>query len=308
MELDGKPTNMQLSPPPAASPAAHRAVTDPLKVPQLKDVSQPSNGPDVMQDLFNRLSMSQKNLNNATPPKASGQAPSDPQSRHQTPSPFHDGQPAMRSASGPSTPAPAQEQPDFFYGNRNLSPLFKAAKGDTSKRNSGLRTEITADSPLVGQGMFQDFPSVTPPRPMDPNTFSRGYGGNGGEGPGGPRRGSVPFIPPHQQSPNNRRRTPGRQGYQPRPDSYPAKINMNNPVSRGGKPAGNGLPAPATKPSTSMMSFVPSSVAAKQRSSSATPSNGTPPLNSTSSDTLALEQDLKRLLNLKMTGDAPGVW
>lgn len=307
IELDGESRNTQWSPPPAASPATYRAVTDPFNVPQLKSASQPTNGNDVMQDLFNRLSMSQKNIGATTPPKTDKQAPSDPQSRHQTPSPFHDGRSAVRSASGPSTPAPLnQESPDFFYGNRNLSPLFKAAKGDTSKRNSGLRTEITADSPLVAQGAFQDFPSVPPSRTMDPNTYSRGYPGSGGEGPTGPRRGSAPFVQPHQQGPNNRRKTPGKQGRPPRPDSYPSRASANGQGPRPGKSTNNGPPASAPKPSTTMMSFVPASVAAKQHSSTP-PSSGTPPLIPPPSDTLALEQDLKRLLNLKMTGDTPGV-
>ncbi|KAH7390495.1 hypothetical protein BKA66DRAFT_413880 [Pyrenochaeta sp. MPI-SDFR-AT-0127] len=278
IELDGESRNDQMSPPPTAPPPTYRAVTDPCNVPPFQSASQPTNGNDVMQDLFSRLSMSQKNLGATTPPKADRHAPSDPQSRHQTPSPFHDGRSAVRSASGPSTPAPLnQESSDFFYGNKNLSPLFKAAKGDSSKRNSGLRTEITADSPVVAQGVFQDFPSVPPSRTMDPNTYSRGYPGR-------------------------------RHGHHARPDSYPARVNMNGQGSRSCKASSNGPAASAPKPSTTMMSFVPASVAAKQHSSSTPPSSGTPPpMVSPPSDTLALEQDLKRLLNLKMTGDATGV-
>jgi hypothetical protein len=50
-----------------------------------------------------------------------------------------------------------------------------------------------------------------------------------------------------------------------------------------------------------MMSFVPASVAAKKHSSATPPSASTPPQTSASAppNTLALEQDLKRLLNLK---------
>ncbi|CAO2649409.1 Nn.00g067940.m01.CDS01 [Neocucurbitaria sp. VM-36] len=312
IELDGASKDAHLSPP-AASPAAHRSVTDPCQVPQLQDSSQPNNGNDVMQDLFNRLSMSQKNLTSATPPRPDGQVPSNPQSRNLTPSPFHDGRPTtVRSASGPSTPTPsAQEPSDFFYGNRNLSPLFKAAKGDNSKRNSGLRTEITADSPVIAQGLFQDFSAVPPPKAMDPNTFTRSQPGNNNEGPVGPRRGSAPFVQPYQQGPNNRRRTPGRQSYQHRPDSYPARNNPNGSAPRPGKAVGNAPLVSAPKPSTSMMSFVPASVAAKpkQQATSTPPSIGTPPPMKVSnpSDTLALEQDLKRLLNLKMTGDTSSV-
>ena len=58
-----------------------------------------------------------------------------------------------------------------------------------------------------------------------------------------------------------------------------------------------------------MMSFVPSSVAAKQRKTSApTAPTAAPAMKtSTPSETLALEQDLKRLLNLNTAGDASTV-
>ncbi|KAF1851086.1 uncharacterized protein K460DRAFT_401113 [Cucurbitaria berberidis CBS 394.84] len=307
IELDGASNNAPLSPPSVASPVAHRSVTEPPPAPQGIDSPQANNGNDVMQDLFKRLSMSQKNPAVGTPPRPEGQAPSDPQSRNLTPSPFHSGRPTtVRSVSGPSTPAPAAQEPaDFFYGNRNLSPLFKAAKGDTPKRNSGLRTEITADSPVVAQGLFQGFSSVQPPTVVDPNTFTRSQPGGSNEGSMGPRRGSAPFVQPYQQSPNNRRRTPGKQPFQPRPDSYPVRAKPNGSSPRPGKATSNGPSVPAPKPSTSMMSFVPASVSAKprQQSTSTPPSTGPPPplKTSTPSDTMALEQDLKRLLNLKDT-------
>jgi hypothetical protein len=309
IELDGESRNTHMSPPPMASPVTSRSVTDPNRVPQLKDVPQSPKNNDVMQDLLSRLSMSQKKPA-ATPPRPDAQIPANSQVPNKTPSPFHDGRSAPRSASGPSTPAPATQEPaDFFYGNRNLSPLFKAAKVDPSKRNSGLRTEITADSPLIAQGMFPDFPSVPPAQAVDPHTYSRNYPVSGGEAPLGLRRGSAPYVQPHRETPNNRRRTPGRQGHQPRPESQPTKNNSTGPSVKSIRAGANGAPASVKKPATSMMSFVPSSVAAKKHSSSAPPSAAAPPsmATSTPSDTLALEQDLKRLLNLKMTDDAPGV-
>ncbi|KAH7074736.1 hypothetical protein BKA63DRAFT_596349 [Paraphoma chrysanthemicola] len=272
IELDGESRNTHMSPPPAASPSSIRSVTDPNQVPQLKDMAQTANNNDVMQDLLNRLSMSQKKPAAATPPRQDSQL-SNPRSRDGTPSPFHDGRSAVRSVSGPSTPVPvAQEAPDFFYGNRNLSPLFKAAKHDPTKRNSGLRTEITADSPLIAQGVFQDFPI-------------------------------------HRGSPNHRGKAPGRQGYQQRPESYPSKHHAGGVGQNSGRASANGAPASVKKPATSMMSFVPASVAAKKHASSTPPSAATPPQTSASapSDTLALEQDLKRLLNLKMAEGAPSV-
>jgi hypothetical protein len=313
IELDGENKNAHMSPPPAASPVVHRSSTDPNKVPQLKDVHQLPSGNDVMQDLFNRLSMSQKKPS-ATPPRPNAQPVPDSQFR-QTPSPFHDGRPLVRSASGPSTPQAQptnQDSSDFFYGNRNLSPLFKAAKGDTPKRNSGLRTEITAESPMVGQGAFQGFPYVQPQPPaqmIDPNTFSRDQPGSGDKGPANAGRGSAPPVQPYQQSPNNRRRTPGKQPHQPRPEFNPGRGNMNGPGPRPGNAAAMGPPASIPKPATSMMSFVPASVSAKGRKSSAPAAVGVPsPIKtSTPSDTLALEQDLRRLLNLKPAGDVSSV-
>ncbi|KAL5119071.1 hypothetical protein ACEQ8H_002995 [Pleosporales sp. CAS-2024a] len=312
MELDGESSRPHMSPPSTASPMAVRSVTDPSNIPQLHHVHQPPNDKDVMQDLLARLSMSQAKPTNATPPRAHAQPLSQPHNK--TPEPFHDAPPAARSASGPCTPAAvAQKQPDFFYGNRNLSPLFKAAKGDPSKRNSGLRTEITADAPMVDQGVFQDFPSLSSPRAMDPNTYSRNYSPGGAEIPSGPRRGSAPYVQPYRGSPNHgNRRTPGRQARQSRPELYSPKLNHGGAATRADRAGSNGAPASVKKPATSMMSFVPASVSAKpkQLSSSAPPptSPGPPSMKtSTPPTTSALEQHLKRMLNLNMGGDASGV-
>jgi hypothetical protein len=315
IELDGESKNAHMSPPPFASPAPHRSVTDPNKVPQLKDVYQQPSGNDVMQDLFSRLSMSQKKPS-ATPPRPNVQPQTDFQFR-QTPSPFHDGRPLVRSTSGPTTPQAQptnQDSSEFFYGNTNLSPLFKAAKGDTPKRNSGLRTEITAESPMMGQGAFQGFPSVPqayapPAQVMDPHTFSRDHPGSCFEGPANARREFAPPVQPYQQSPNSRKRTPGRQPHQPRADFHPGRGNMNGPGPRPGNATAMAPPAPVSKPVASMMSFVPASVAAKGRKASAPAAVGTSPQmkTSTPSGTLALEQDLKRLLNFKPPGDASSV-
>jgi hypothetical protein len=308
IELDNR--NHHMSPPPNPSPMGMRSVTDPNRVPQLQDASPPQRNNDVMQDLLSRLSMSQNKATAATPPRPDAQISSNAQVHDKTPSPFHDGRSAPRSASGPTTPAQAVQEPsDFFYGNRNLSPLFKAAKVDPSKRNSGLRTEITADSPLVAQGMFNDFPSVPPPQAMDPNNHSRNYPVGPPEVPSGPRRGSAPYVQPYRESPNSRRRTPGRPVQPPRADSYPVKNHAGGPNSKTGRAGVAAAPTSAKKPAVSMMSFVPASVAAKKHSSSAPPSAtvALPTTNSIPSNTSALEQDLKRMLNMKMPEDTAGV-
>lgn len=82
-----------------------------------------------------------------------------------TPSPF------QRSTSGPSSPAPTTEQQNHYslhYGNRNLSPLFKATRYETPSRPSGLRQQELA-SDLTTPTM----PSY--PHQVDPNAFSRNY-------------------------------------------------------------------------------------------------------------------------------------
>ncbi|KAF2999314.1 hypothetical protein E8E13_004969 [Curvularia kusanoi] len=315
IELEGESRHSPM-PPSYQSPSAHRSTTDPTKVPQLKDVQQHSNsGNDVMQDLMNRLSMSQKKLQSPmeTPPRHPAQVTGSFQSPHHTPSPFHTGRPSVnRSVSGPSTPAQAsQDGPDFFYGNRNLSPMFKAAQGDTPKRNSGLRTEVTAESPTAQQGIFQDFPSITPSATADSNTFSRGQPANGPPGVPNTRRGSVPYGQNQQRQPNKHvTQTPGR--YQQRHDGqHRGRGNFHGQGPRHTRPVANASPAAAPRPATTMMSFVPASVSAKpkpkpeqQLAASAPASAAVPAPTSSASNTLALEQDLKRMLNLNVAGGA----
>lgn len=317
LELDGESRNSHMSPPPFQSSGGHRSVTDPSRVPQLKDVQQTNNGNDIIQDLMNRLSMSQKKpaAEVATPPRQAPQAPAEFQSPQYTPSPLHTGRPSInRSVSGPTTPGQApQEGPDFFYGNRNLSPMFKAAQGDTPKRNSGLRTEVTADNTTSKQTMFQDFPSIPSANAIDPNAFSRGQPSNGGQGLANTRRGSVPYGPNQQnqqRQPNkNVTQTPGR--YQQRQDNNQrGRGNFHGNGPRHGRPAPHAPPASAPRPTTTMMSFVPASVSAKpkaktveQLAAPAPPSAPAPASQTSTPDSLALEQDLKRMLNLNMTGE-----
>ncbi|KAH7122805.1 hypothetical protein B0J11DRAFT_490202 [Dendryphion nanum] len=212
IELDAE-GQKALQSPPSIPPATHRSVTAPSKLPQTDGPVGLNNDPAI-QELLERLSMSQNKVNTFTPPKTVDRIPSEPSSRHHTPSPFHDGHSTLRSASGPTTPAPAnqQDQPDFFYGNRNLSPLFKAAaRPDLTKRNSGLRTEITADSPILPQGQ-EAFPPMNGAVQAEVNGASRRGGpyrgrpdsfpyGNNGQPPGNAATAAAaipkvnPFVP-----------------------------------------------------------------------------------------------------------------
>lgn len=81
----------------------------------------------------------------------------------------------QRSASGPSTPAPSAEQQNHYslhYGNRNLSPLFKAARHDIPSRPSGLRQQESASDVTSTPNSTTGHP---PPQVIDPNSFSRNY-------------------------------------------------------------------------------------------------------------------------------------
>ncbi|KXL50835.1 hypothetical protein M433DRAFT_416340 [Acidomyces richmondensis BFW] len=109
--------------------------------------------------LFNNIASAPQRT--TTPPGAHSAAPTDA-NMFNTPSPF------QRPSSGPSTPTPSSDQQNYalHYGNRNLSPLFKAARADTPTRPSGLRQELSNEN------------SHIPPRhlpQLDPNTFSREY-------------------------------------------------------------------------------------------------------------------------------------
>jgi len=100
-----------------------------------------------------------KNLNSpppvSTPPR--DQRPQSSGSGSESPSPFQ----RPGSGYGPSTPDPQQ---NYHYGNRNLSPMFKAARAETPTRPSNLRQQY-------GQSPYQQYPQYG----QSPDDFSRGY-------------------------------------------------------------------------------------------------------------------------------------
>ncbi|KAK5119934.1 hypothetical protein LTR85_007010 [Meristemomyces frigidus] len=168
-ELDGESEEMP-SPrtvPPTRPGPVERAHSSPGIRPQSpKDEVQREAYTRSLKDLlFNNVNGAAQQ--NATPPQPQQRAQSDAQTFN-TPSPFH------RPASGPSTPAPSTEQQNHYalhYGNRNLSPLFKAARNETPTRPSGLRQELPNGNPAPVS-------DTQPPRQMpqiDPNSFSRSY-------------------------------------------------------------------------------------------------------------------------------------
>lgn len=173
-ELDGSDDNMP-SPrtvPPGSRPAlVERARSSPGMVPQSpKDDEEREAYTRSLKDLlFNNVNSTSPR--NVTPPQHQQRAQSDAQS-FRTPSPFN--RPASQGTV-PATPT-EQQQPNHYalhYGNRNLSPMFKAARNDTPPRPSGLRQELPN-----GQHTAPPVQQHQPPRQMpqfDPNSFSRGY-------------------------------------------------------------------------------------------------------------------------------------
>jgi hypothetical protein len=118
------------------------------------------------------------NINNnpsSTPPRTHQRAPSNPNGIdecHATPSPNQ-----HRSALGPTTPTPvkySQDQYSLHYGNRNLSPMFQAARNETPPRPSNLRQQMNHtgqqngfpqynQQPYLDQQIRSSLPAQPPP-------------------------------------------------------------------------------------------------------------------------------------------------
>ncbi|CAI6333304.1 unnamed protein product [Periconia digitata] len=297
IELDGD-NNLSNVSPPAPSPAANRPITVPSDLPQNRGGARSNEGADAINNLLSRLSMSQKNTVDPPPPQ---HMPSDPSLRNHTP-PSRDHPSLVRSSSGPATPAPAvpQDDPSFFYGNRNLSPMFKAVskRPDEVQRNSGLRTEITADSTLRPQGAL---PLMAPANLENNGVESHAKTGTGLNNHPNMRRGSAPHVPSVPQSyrgsPNHHsRRGAGRPQYNGRSDFSPQAQAQKATADRT-----TTSPAPSPKVNN-MMAFIPSSVRAKAKPQATCPpeKSSPPPSN------ISLEQDLKRMLNLGLMSNGSG--
>jgi len=132
--------------------------------------------------LFNNIN----NKPNSTPPRTHQRAPSNStgvDSFFETPSPV------QRAAAGPTTPTPGkltQDQYSLHYGNRNLSPMFQAARNETPPRPSNLRQQLNHSGQQNGFPQYNQQPFANH---SDPNTFSRSYLDN-------QIRSSLPAQPP----------------------------------------------------------------------------------------------------------------
>lgn len=119
--------------------------------------------------LFNNIG----NKTSSTPPRAHQRVPSytnGVDSCNETPSPVQ-----QRAALGPTTPTPAKQSQDQYalhYGNRNLSPMFQAARSETPPRPSNLRQQMNHSGQQNGFPQYNQQPFSNR---ADPNSFSRSY-------------------------------------------------------------------------------------------------------------------------------------
>ncbi|KKY18589.1 putative proteophosphoglycan 5 [Diplodia seriata] len=183
MEMDSGAAIMPKasSPSPAHRMSATRTTSAPSDVPRAAQESE--SYPQALKDLF---SASKKPA--AQSPLANGFAGTPPQNGQDfhTPSPFYRPSPGPRQVSGgPRTPAGQinLEANPYYYGNRNLSPLFQAAKGDSAKRSSALRQELDSspsthnrvELPVTHSAPLPATPSRPAAGKPDPSAFSRDF-------------------------------------------------------------------------------------------------------------------------------------
>lgn len=143
---------------PGSNVPAQQSATNEASTQALKDL------------LFNNIG----NKTSSTPPRNHHRVPSytnGVDSCNETPSPVQ-----QRAALNPTTPTPSkysQDQYALHYGNRNLSPMFQAARSETPPRHpSNLRQEVNHSGQQNGFPQYNQQPFSNH---SDPNSFSRSY-------------------------------------------------------------------------------------------------------------------------------------
>ncbi|KAK8169804.1 hypothetical protein IWX90DRAFT_373049, partial [Phyllosticta citrichinensis] len=116
--------------------SAARSVTAPSSLPRNSQDSE--NYPQALKELF---SSSKKAHSQSPAPSQGGGSPSRQGPDFHTPSPFYNPGSVNKAPVTPANQINLEANP-FYYGNRNLSPLFQAARGDSAKRSSNLRQEL----------------------------------------------------------------------------------------------------------------------------------------------------------------------
>ncbi|TKA77232.1 hypothetical protein B0A49_00773 [Cryomyces minteri] len=217
LELDGRSADASLTNPPLASASNEhmgtvRSKTAPPGILQAgHDEAQRRAASQSLKALL--FSPSQQHLAAPTHHAHESRQSSEPMSSYPTLSSFTYHDPMHRSASGPATPQRQSnaQAPSLSYGNRNLSPLFHAAKTESPERSSGLRQE-TRPPPTTERLDFLPIapPAVSsanrlPPRKLDAAEVSRNYLNAQIEAAGGtrdlPLRHAASSAPPFNQGP-----------------------------------------------------------------------------------------------------------
>jgi hypothetical protein len=294
MELDG--TGIQSS--------SHTNVLKPRSVehqPSQRSVTAPSGGygskansmaddekTASLRNMLNSISSPQQPL--PTPPADTGPTPSEPASRFHTPSPFYNRPSSVPGKDvGLSTPPSlpnGRTDTELHYGNRNLSPFFKAVQGDSVKRSSSLRHEVS--DPAAGNtfdtqrqmGPEMGTPTRSAPQKMDASAISRNY-----------LNFHIHSAPSMPELPLQRRQSlVNSQAYRGPVTELPANAPKQFPTHRS-----------AVQSTPNISQGVSSNPIPSQFSSSAVPRTS-----SASPDIRSMENDLRRLLNLNGAGAAPG--
>ena len=144
-----------------------RARSSPGVVPQVsEDDEQREAYTKSLKDLlFNSVNVPSASLSTTPQPHRYSEADA---YAFNTPSPVH------RPTSGSPTPASfanQQNQYALHYGNRNLSPMFKASRAETPTRPSNLRQEVANEHPMYTNNPQQFRRQATPNGHTNP--FSR---------------------------------------------------------------------------------------------------------------------------------------
>jgi len=169
MELDGNSASSFNVTPPRddRTTGLHKFVTAPTNL--LHQNSEPFPSEHVM----NQQIYISPNFGKSMP-----SLPNIPPNASHTGTPFDQSQHYQVPRSAGSTPAPQSNNP-YHYGNKNLSPLFQAARNDNFRRSSSLRQELRPEGSV-------ELPANQPPYQFtqtqsqiggipDPSSVARGY-------------------------------------------------------------------------------------------------------------------------------------
>lgn len=226
-EANGAMISPKTAPHDQRPPHAARAHSSPGSGAYAQDPNHDASTQALKDLLFNNFN----NKQSSTPPQTRQHATSHSNgadSYTETPSPVQQ----RTNVVGPTTPTPAknaQNQYSLHYGNRNLSPMFQAARNETPPRPSNLRQQM---NPSGQQNGFPQYNQQQLPGYADPNAFSRSYLDQ-------QVRASLPAQPPPGLISNGNSNISGRPSYGSHHSSAPQQ-NMPIPGVATGSPRNDG--------------------------------------------------------------------